>query len=231
MILANQDHDPGLGRSIAGVRGAAEGGGRWRGSSPSRRATTPPIRGGRSAPRPSPGAHGPGGRRRLLPVPGGERRRAAGPLARQGRRRSGLPPGAGHRAGGLRAALRPASSIPRDPAGQTRLGRAPSGSARLRRSTRRCWRAGAGGDRRAPRPVTDRGEGPGPDAGPVLGRDVQRVEVDLVVPRQRMANAAKAAASRGPGSGRLLGAGRRGCLGRVQEGNAAALDYLQREAG
>ena len=52
MIMVSQDQDPSQGAVTAVVGTGKEGTGGWRGSSRSRRAMMPPIRGGRSAPRP-----------------------------------------------------------------------------------------------------------------------------------------------------------------------------------
>ena len=121
---------------------------------------------------------------------------------------------------------------PRDPAGQTRLGRAtqpvPLGRGHLRRAARRR----AGGNRRAPRPVTDRGQSPGPYTRPVLGRHVQRVEVHLPVPRQRPGQRSCGSPARRPGERGGLAVRSPTASGTpIMEGNVAALDYLQREAG
>ena len=116
----------------------------------------------------------------------------------QGRRRAGAAPGGDRGTRGVRAAVRPASRPARpvrpDPAGPgTRA--VPVGGGDLRGDAGRRAR----GDRRAARPADDRGESAGPDAGPVLGCDVQRVEVDLAVPRQRAGQRGRRRPARRPG--------------------------------
>ena len=103
---------------------------------------------------------------------------------------------------------------PRDPAGQTRLGRAPSQF----RSAEDIYAAllaaepEATAERRAQLLIEAKAQVRTP--GPVLGRHVQRVEVHLPVPRQRPGQRGCGSPARGPGERGSLAAGRRRHLGR-----------------
>ena len=106
-------------------------------------------------------------RGRLLPLPGGERRRAAGPLGRRRPPRTRLPEQPAHRPGDLRAFIRPLHRPPRpDRPGKARPRPAalPLGGGDLRRPPG----AGARSHRRTPRRAPGRSQIPGPPPGPVL---------------------------------------------------------------
>ncbi len=211
MIMVNQDHDHRPSCKIARCGLAAWREARWRGSSPSRRATMRRIRGGRSAPRPSPGTTGKAGASYYLSP------------AEKG----GEPPGRWHGGGLAELGFRDGQVIerevferlygdfidPRDPTGAGAAGTGPAAVPSGGRDLRRAGRAGAGGDRRAPRRADDRGEVAGQDACAVLRRDVQRVEVDHVAARVGDGQRRQGRRRRGPGSGRVLGAGRRRRVG------------------
>ena len=121
---------------------------------------------------------------------------------------------------------------PRDPSGETRLGRAPQRFRSAEEIFQALLAAGAGSHRRTPRPADGRGEIAGPGARAVLRRHVQRVEVDHVIARLRDGQRRPGGRRRGPGGGRRTGSRPPRTCGRAfRPGTRAALEYLQREAG